>query len=218
MSISTVSAATVTTTSESTLSQLGEDYETFLGLLVAQVQNQDPLEPMDATQFVSQIATLTQVEQSVNMNAQLEQLRSSLALTASMSEASLIGRTVSVPSDTITLHSEGMPLAFGYELEGTASAVSAVITDASGNVVRTIGDLSTATGVINDVVWDGYDANGDLAPVGTYQISLTATDATGGYNTYVRDTVNSVSYVGGQQILNLADGTMASSGDIVMIE
>ena len=75
MSISSVTAANVTATSETSLSQLGQDYETFLGLLVAQIQNQDPLEPMDATQFVSQIATLTQVEQSVNMNAQLEQLR-----------------------------------------------------------------------------------------------------------------------------------------------
>ena len=218
MSISSVTAANVTATSETSLSQLGQDYETFLGLLVAQIQNQDPLEPMDATQFVSQIATLTQVEQSVNMNAQLEQLRSSLALTASMSEASLIGRTVSVPADTINLHAVGMPVAFGYELEGTASTVGAVITDASGNVVRTIEQLPTTTGVINEVVWDGLDAYGQPAPAGTYRMSLTAEDATGGYNTFVRDTVDSVSYVGGQQFLNLAGGTMARSGDIVKIE
>ncbi|MDR6266722.1 flagellar hook assembly protein FlgD [Roseobacter sp. N2S] len=218
MSITSISSATVAGGADSSLSQLSQDYETFLQLMVAQIQNQDPLEPMDSTEFISQIATLTQVEQSVNTNSQLEQLRSTLALTASMSEATLIGRTVTVPSSTIKIDSVGTPVSFSYEIEGEASSATAIISDAEGNVLRTIEGLPGTAGTLNMVTWDGLDTNGAPMPVGTYQISLAAEDGTGGYNTYIRDTVESVSYVGGEQLLNLRNGVEANSGDIVMIE
>lgn len=218
MSITSISSATVAGGADSSLSQLSQDYETFLQLMVAQIQNQDPLEPMDSTEFISQIATLTQVEQSVNTNSQLEQLRSTLALTASMSEATLIGRAVTVPSTTIQIESAGTPASFSYEIEGEASSATAIISDAEGNVLRAIEGLPGTAGTLNMVTWDGLDATGALVPAGTYQISLAAEDGTGGYNTYIRDTVESVSYVGGEQLLNLRNGVEAYSGDIVKIE
>ncbi|MEY8799557.1 flagellar hook assembly protein FlgD [Leisingera sp. XS_AS12] len=218
MSISSITNASVAPASDGSLSKLSEDYETFLGLLVAQIKNQDPLEPMDPTQFVSQIATLTQVEQSVKTNSQLEQLRSTLALTASMSEASLIGRSVTVPSNSITVDEAGSPVSFSYEIEGEAASVTAIISDAEGNVLRMIEGLPGEGGKLNSVTWDGYDAQGAPIGAGTYTISLAAEGASGGYNTYIRDTVTSVSYVAGEQLLNLAMGGSASSGDIVKIE
>lgn len=187
-------------------------------MLVAQVQNQDPLEPMDATQFVSQIATLTQVEQTVSLNEQMEGLRSSLAVNASLSEANLIGRTVTVPSDQLILKEDGAPVSFSYELEGDAAAVSAIITDGAGNVLRQINGLSGESGALQEVIWDGYGADGTPIPAGTYYISLSAQDATGGYNTYIRDEVESVTYVAGEQLLNLANGMSSASGDIMKIE
>lgn len=218
MSITSISSASITGTSESSLSQLSDDYETFLNLLVAQIQNQDPLEPLDATEFISQIATLTQVEQTVNTNSQLEQLRSTLALTASMSEATLIGRTVTVPASTVELDASGTPVSFSYEIEGEASSATAIISDADGNVLRVIEELPGTAGTLNQVSWDGLDDGGALLPAGNYTISMAALDATGGYNTYIRDKVASVSYVGGEQLLNLENGLEASSGEIVKIE
>lgn len=218
MSITSISSASVAGSAENSLSQLSNDYETFLNLLVAQIRNQDPLEPMDATEFISQIATLTQVEQTVNTNSQLEQLRSTLALTASMSEATLIGRTVTVPSSTVQLEDGGSPVAFSYEIEGEASSASAIISDADGNMLRVIEELPGGAGTLHQVSWDGRDDSGAALPAGTYTISMAALDAAGGYNTYIRDRVASVSYVGGEQLLNLENGLEASSGEIVRIE
>ena len=84
--------------------------------------------------------------------------------------------------------------------------------------MRTLEGLPGTAGALNMVTWDGYNESGTPMPAGTYQISLAAEDGTGGYNTYIRDVVESVSYVGGEQLLNLRNGVEANSGDIVMIE
>lgn len=218
MSIDSVTSTAVTATSDGSLSQLSQDYETFLNLLVAQVQNQDPLEPMDATQFVSQIATLTQVEQSVALNGQLEDLRSALAVNASLSEANLIGRTVTVPSDTVRLSTAGEPVGFSYELQGDATSVSVMIKDTNGNLLRQIDGLSGESGRLHEIVWDGHDSAGNPIGAGEYTIALAAEGASGGYNTYARDKVVSISYVAGEQLLDLSNGSTANSGAIMKIE
>ncbi|MEP7453717.1 flagellar hook assembly protein FlgD [Phyllobacterium sp. SB3] len=90
----------------------GADYQTFLKLLVAQMKNQDPTKPMDATQQVTQLAQFSSVEQAVQMNAKLEQLLAS----SSLSQADgIIGRTVTSPDGTVSgvvesvrIYSDGM--------------------------------------------------------------------------------------------------------------
>jgi flagellar basal-body rod modification protein FlgD len=78
-------------TPPSTTSKTSVDYESFLKLLIAQMKNQDPTSPMESTEYVSQIATFSQVEQSVQMNQKLEQMLQSSTLSQA---TSLIGRTV----------------------------------------------------------------------------------------------------------------------------
>lgn len=101
MSISATQATTNTTTTTTTAakSKTQVDYDSFLKLLVAQMKNQDPTNPMDSTQYVAQLASFSQVEQSVNMNAKLDSLLQSSALGQANS---LIGRTVTNSDSTLT--------------------------------------------------------------------------------------------------------------------
>jgi flagellar basal-body rod modification protein FlgD len=91
MTIAAVSAAASATTQTGTKSQTTVDYESFLKLLVAEMKNQDPTKPMDSTDFVAQLATFSQVEQSVQSNAKLDQILQSTALSQA---GSLIGREI----------------------------------------------------------------------------------------------------------------------------
>jgi flagellar basal-body rod modification protein FlgD len=98
MSIS-ATQATTNTTNTTAKSKTQVDYDSFLKLLVAQMKNQDPTNPMDSTQYVAQLASFSQVEQSVNMNAKLDNLLQSSALAQANS---LIGRTVTNADDTLS--------------------------------------------------------------------------------------------------------------------
>lgn len=212
MTIATIGSSpnTLTQTSKATL---GQDYEKFISLLVAQVQNQDPLSPMDGTEFVSQLAQLTQVEQAVRTNDTLDQLNTTLEINSALSQSFLVGREVTTLSETFTLGESGG--SFSYEMEGSPSAVTAVITDAGGRTVRQIAGLSTQSGVVVDVAWDGLDDSGNPMPAGEYGVSLVTPEGAGAYNTYATATVDSIEYAGGLPMMRLSDGRYASSNDIV---
>jgi flagellar basal-body rod modification protein FlgD len=96
-SVSTVGNTSDTTAAKSSAAAL--DYDTFLKLLVAQMKNQDPTKPMDSTEYVAQLATFSQVEQTIQMNSRLDSLLTSSAL--SLAEG-LIGRTVTSPDGSTT--------------------------------------------------------------------------------------------------------------------
>lgn len=197
---------------------LSDNYKSFLNLLVAQVSYQDPLNPVEGTDFIAQLATLTGVEQSLKLNGQMEALRSQLGLSAALSESALIGKRVTVPSDAVELREGGV--AFSYDLARPADSVTAIITDASGRPVRQVTGLPGAAGQKTSVVWDGTDANGNPLPQGRYGISLVAQggDVAGGYNTYASFRVMSLSFDGGRQYLDLEGGGMTTSDQIVRID
>ena len=100
--MTTVSGVTSTTTTQttSTTSSVGDlDYNAFLKLLIAQLKNQDPTKPMDSTQFVAQLATFSQVEQSLATNSKLDSLLTASALTLA---DGVIGRTITSADGTVT--------------------------------------------------------------------------------------------------------------------
>jgi len=167
---------TSTTASSTAASELEETYNSFLTLLTAQISNQDPLEPVDSTQFVSQLAQLTQVEQSVTTNANLESIGSMLSAVAAMSDLQLIGRDVLVPSDQIRLTETDFPLS--YQVGAGASEVKIKIYSGE-DLIREIDGPSTAEGDLIDVTWDGLDADGIPVPPGTFRVELTAADDNG---------------------------------------
>ncbi|MGI3170961.1 flagellar hook assembly protein FlgD [Pseudooceanicola sp. C21-150M6] len=216
---SALATTTTTTASDVAANKLATDYKSFLTLLTAQLTNQDPLEPMDSTTFVSQLAQLSQVEQSITTNSHLEAIASQLNSVGLSSDLGLIGRTVTVPSSEITL-AEGAA-EFEYTLAAGATSVSAVITDASGTVLREIPGLETATDEIHSFSWDGLDYEGLPVTDGTYSVEIVAVDQDGttvDAESYVNVMVERLTFLDGLAVLHLANGDMVSSDEVQAVE
>lgn len=207
---------TTTALASASTKNLSENYQSFLKLLVAQVSYQDPLNPVEGTDFIAQLATLTGVEQSLKLNEQMEALRAQLGLSAALSESSLIGRSVTVPSEVVILGEGGA--SFSYELDSAAETVTAVISDAAGNPVRSLEGLPGGAGERISLTWDGTDADGIALPPGQYRIALATEGAEGSYNTYASFRVRSISFDSGRQYLDLEGGGAVTSDQIVRID
>jgi len=157
------------------------DTDKFMTLLVAQLQNQDPLNPMDNSQMTSQLAQLQTVTGINNLNTTLNSLSASYQSTQSMQATSLIGHGVLVEGSKVTL--AGSKGILGVSLGSDAADVKIDISDASGNVVDTI-DLGAQKAGAVPLVWDGVpdpknlDSSGKPVTLadGNYTFKVTATN------------------------------------------
>ncbi|HUI10298.1 MAG TPA: flagellar hook capping FlgD N-terminal domain-containing protein [Bacteroidota bacterium] len=158
---------------------MGQD--DFLKLLISQLQNQDPMNPMDGTQFASQLAQFASVEQLNNINTTLQSsISASQLLNQSISNAlstTVIGKEVRATGSTFAYGGSGA-MNVGYTLPSAAVAAQVKIVDQNGNVVRTINGTGVTAGDV-DVAWDGKTDAGTQAAAGTYTVQVTATDAGG---------------------------------------
>ena len=143
---------------------LSKDYENFLKLLTVQLSNQDPTQPLDTNQVTAQIAQLSQVEQSVNMNKNLEQLVALFTTTQYNSVASYLGKQIDAEGNSGVLHNGRAP--FAYYLDSEAATTTVKIKNAADQVVYT-GTGPTAQGR-NQFVWDGKNNSGQDMPNGIY--------------------------------------------------
>ncbi len=164
-------------TSNASLSQLGEDYNRFLTLLTAQIQNQDPLAPVDSTEFVAQLAQLSQVEQAVQTNQQITTLTNQVAGLLNLGGTDLIGRDVKTTSNMMELVAG--QVRNSYATGEGAVEVEARITDPLGRVVRTLRDLPTTPFEEFPLEWDGLDDMGVAQLDGNYTVSIVAVDSQG---------------------------------------
>jgi flagellar basal-body rod modification protein FlgD len=155
----------------------GLNQDDFLKMLVAQLQNQDPMNPQDSSAFVTQLAQITQVEQTYNINANLQSLLSSQNNAGNLSSVSFIGKQVTAQGSQVSLTS-GSPSALGFILPSAAAQVSVQINDASGNTVRTLTQGATSAGA-SSMAWDGKDNSNNLLPSGTYSFAVSGIDANG---------------------------------------
>jgi flagellar basal-body rod modification protein FlgD len=168
----------------------------FLQLMVAQLQAQDPTNPVDNSQFVSQMAqfsTLSATQDVSNtVTALSSQLSDSMSTSQVLSSANLVGRQVLVPATTTTLGTD--PISGAANLT-TAGDVTIKITDpASGSVIRSI-DLGSQQPGLAKFTWDGKDDAGNPVAAGNYTISATST-GTDSLTTYVSGAVTGVGYGG----------------------
>lgn len=214
MGLAPISTGAATTdTSSSSLSQLGEDYNRFLTLLTAQVQYQDPLEPMDSTEFVSQLAQLSQVEQSVKTNSNLEGIAAQVTSLLAASGSDLLGREVTVYSDKVTLDN-GKVDSYYQVPEGTSSVKAEIRDPLTDTVVRTVTGLSTDHSKLQELDWDGLDDLGNPVLDGNYTVKYTALDADEAEVqtfSYRKAIVEEVLYTEGQNYFNLfGDETVAA--------
>ncbi|MGC9370096.1 MAG: flagellar hook assembly protein FlgD [Paracoccaceae bacterium] len=218
-STSTAGAYGTASASTSAMTQLNADYTSFLKLLTAQVANQDPLEPMDSTTFVSQLAQLSQVGQSIVANSNLENISLQLSGMGAMADVQLIGHSVTLPSSKIELR-EGSG-AFSYELAEEAESVKAVIRHEDGTVVRELRGLSGGVGSLHEIAWDGLDDQGLPVPDGVFGIEIEAKDAEDAqvsYSGYATTRVEELAFRNGYPVLVLGNGDEASSAQVLAVQ
>lgn len=158
---------------------LGKD--DFLRLLVTQLRNQDPLEPMEADDFSAQLAQFSSLEQLSNMNELLEaSLETNLLLATSINNtlaAGVIGKQVKALGSEVYFDGENeVPMM--YELQAAASSVTIEILDEDGKTVRTI-NLDNVPEGEQQYGWDGKDDKGNRLPAGNYDFRISAKDKAG---------------------------------------
>ncbi len=161
----------LTGASASSKSEAEQAGDRFLTLLVTQMRNQDPLNPLDNAQVTSQLAQISTVTGLDKLNTTLQSFANGFASTQMLQAATMIGREVLVPSEQIQLVDGAAT--FGVELTQPADQVVVSILDAAGNTVRKqdLGAHSTGTATF---AWNGLNNLGASVPDGRYQISITA--------------------------------------------
>lgn len=160
-------AATAASVSDAAASGANSQ-DRFLKLLVTQMKNQDPLNPMDNAQVTSQMAQLSTVSGIDKVNSTLKALSDSMSAGQAMSATSMIGRGALVPGSTMDL-SEGRAVA-GLDLTQGADSVQVLIKDGANNVVKTLQLGAQKPGVV-PLAWDGLNDAGEASPDGPYKIS-----------------------------------------------
>lgn len=194
--------------------------EDFLTLLVAQLQNQDPMDPEDASEFTSQLTEFSSLEQLENLNTSMEKLAMTQSQSDRFATMALIGKDVTYTDGDFVF--EGEPVSIGYQLDGQAASVTISIKDESGTTVSILHPSELDKGN-HYLEWNGQDDAGNTLPEGKYQIILEAT-ATGEGSTVavsplVRSQVTSVEYSNELQdaILYTYAGAKISSSAIISI-
>jgi flagellar basal-body rod modification protein FlgD len=154
---------------EASASQEAQDR--FMTLLVTQMKNQDPLNPLDNAQVTSQLAQLSTVTGIDKLNTTLQALQGSYQASQSLQAANLIGRGILMTGSSVTLADN--KAVFGLELTEPADKVVVTIRDGAGNAVRTM-DLGDQESGIIPLAWDGKADNGSAAANGKYTIDISA--------------------------------------------
>jgi len=146
---------------------------TFLQLLVAQLKNQDPTNPMDSSQMTSQLAQISTVQGIGQLNTSLSSLAAQLTAGQQSQAALLIGSSVLTPGSSIAVAS-GKANAFGVTLANDVSDLQVVVKNSAGTIVNTI-DLGKQSAGTIPVGWTPTDSAGNTLPDGTYTITATGT-------------------------------------------
>ena len=189
--------------------------EDFLKLLTTQLTHQDPLNPMEDTEFVAQLAQFSSLEQLIETNKRLEMLAISQSSLTSAAAVDFIGREVEAWSEKIQVRG-GVPGKAVINLPQDAEDVSVEIKDAQGNLVRVLNLGSRTAGDI-DLDWDGLDKDGKPVPDGEYSINVKALDGEGNdisARVKVREKVTGVTFEKGYAELILGD-VKVSMADVV---
>ena len=178
----------------------------FLNLLVAQLNNQDPLSPQDNGEFIAQLAQFSTVEGVDKLNTSMESMLSGYQSSQALQASSLVGRKVIIPTDKAMVDTSETFKA-SMVLPATSSNVYVNVYDSAGSVVNRINMGQQAAGNVS-FMWDGKDSSGNLLPPGAYKFEAQASYGaeTKGLTTMLPANVDSVTLGqnGGELMLNLA--------------
>ncbi len=208
--------ASVNGSGSSTASTAESAQDRFMTLLVTQMRNQDPLNPLDNAEVTSQLAQLSTVEGIGKINSTLETLIGNMQSSQSLEMSSLIGHDVLVDSNQIAF--DGTGGYFGVELPIGADDVTISISDSAGNTVRELSLGNQDTGIL-PLSWDGYGDDGNQVAAGeyTFNVSATINDDPVTANALSLVNINSITKKGADITLNLSNNTTATSDDLKQI-
>jgi flagellar basal-body rod modification protein FlgD len=163
----------------------------FLTLMTAQLQNQDPLNPTDSNQFLSQLSELSTVEGISQLNTSMGTLSNSMLSSQALTSAALVGHGILAPASSAAFAS-GQTLGGAVQVPTGATSVGLTITNAAGAVVDQLSVPATAG--LQNFSWNGNTGNGQPAPSGTYSVAANAIvgGASQTATTYINGTVSSV--------------------------
>jgi flagellar basal-body rod modification protein FlgD len=177
MAIANIAATPNQNAAATTLTQKTVTQDDFLKLLIAQLQNQDPLQPMDNQQFAAQLATFNSLGQLIEINNKLGALQTGQGAASQYNAASLIGKEISSAGNEINLVSDS-PATIAYQLGANAARVVINVFNGAGALVRRIDAGARAAGD-QTVAWDGKDNAGKSLAAGEYGFTINAVDLAG---------------------------------------
>lgn len=179
----------------------------FLTLMLTQLKNQDPTSPVDSNEFLSQLASLSEVQGINQLNTSFSTLSSSLVSSQALQASSLLGHQALVASSTASLSTAGGTVSGAVSVPQTSSQVVLNITNGAGVLVQSINLGAQSAGLAN-FTWNGQTSGGSAAPAGTYNLSAQVNGVSGGtaITTLVGGTVDSVTMGSGSagMTLNIA--------------
>ncbi|MGD9917174.1 MAG: flagellar hook capping FlgD N-terminal domain-containing protein [Paenirhodobacter sp.] len=214
--MTTVSSATATTSSSSSstasaAANISSDYQMFLQMLTTQMQNQDPTNPIDSTDYAAQLAAFSQVEQQVQTNELLTSLVTQLGLMGMSEYAGWVGMEARAAVPAYYDGTNAVTLAPNPVVGADQTVL--VVSDESGNEVsRQTIPVSTDT-----IDWDGTDSNGNALSAGLYSFSLESYNSGSLLSTDTVDTYNRIVEAQGTSdgaVLVLRGGTTVGTGEI----
>jgi len=191
--------------------------DAFLKLLVAQLKNQDPLNPTDSKEMITQLSQLTSVDQLQQISARMQSLEVATMAMSNGQVTQFVGRNIEANTSSVTLNDSQNAVAT-FSLASRAENVTVTFRNSDGDVIRTISAGGMFPGQ-RSVTWDGLDEGGNRMPAGRYSMSVSAT-ASGGapvpVETKITGAVGSVSYENGYPELIVGNARVLL-GDVTSI-
>ena len=196
------SSSTSSSSVSSTTGTLAGNFQTFLTLLTTQLQNQDPLSPLDTNQFTQQLVQFASVEQQLKTNTQLTTLVSLQQTAQSTQALGFVGKTAVVDGNTAALTNSSATWNMSVP---TNSNMNITITNGTGQTVYS-GDYAVTAGSNLPFTWDGKGNDGSQWPDGSYKLTATAADNVGNpvaVSTQIQGVVNSVDLTQSPPLLSI---------------
>lgn len=190
----------------------------FMELMIAQLKNQNPLEPQDNGDFIAQLAQFSSVEGIQKLSTSVDDVAGQFRSTQALQASAMVGRTVLAPSQTGMLGADGQ-LSGVVNVPSTTSGLRVSIVNSAGERVRQL-DLGSSQAGQASFTWDGKNGNGEAMPMGRYEIVAEGSYPSGTeqLGTLVSSNVDSVSLGNGGSItLNLAGMGSIALSDVQQI-
>lgn len=197
-------------------SELGKNE--FMELMIAQLKNQNPLEPQDNGEFISQLAQFSSLEEMQGLSRSVDDVASQFRSTQALQASAMVGRTVLAPSSVGILGAEG-EISGNVQVPASTSGLRISIENQAGERVRQI-DMGSQQAGVTGFSWDGKDGNGNSLPPGPYKVVAEASypDGPEQLGTMISANVDSVSLgKGGSITLNLAGMGSIALSDVEQI-